>query len=643
MILGRSTGSVFELVDLERIEVLRGPQGTLYGRNTTGGAINLITKKPSDKFGVDVRGSYGNRDYFQGRGSVDTGLIGGSGFKAKISYVHKQADGFVNNVNAKGSRDPGAYNTDAVRGVLAYDDGGPFRASYAFDWADTVAVPTLPQLVAVGANQLAYFSQSPAFGGTVFQPPSTKRRGTSSLDISRSDDRNISHVGTLEYDVGDHLMIRSLTGYRRWRNIVTNTDLDSNTGLRGLVVSPAFSPSAPVQLFGANSDRRQHQFSQEIDLIGSIGDKIDYVVGGFYFRERARELNPQSFTVVIPAPVAGLPPLVGVNLTSTLAYGASNQSEAGFGQATYHFNDKLSFTGGLRYTADQKTLDQSSPIIRSLSRDFSRVNGAATLQYQFTPRIMTYARYATGYKAGGFNARSINNGYEPESVQSYEIGAKSELFQRRLRLNGTLFWMDLKNKQITQFAANASGAGSQTLNAGKSRYKGVEIEFDALPIDALQINGAIGYTDRTYRELLAQDPNDPTAPIEDYADVGKFAYSPSTTYNIGAEYTIKNVATGNLSFRLEYAYKSKVTFDVFPNFAPFTAYTKAPGYGLLDGRVQLANLAIGGGEATVSLWGKNLTDKHYRTGSIDFGSALGFAVTTYGETRSYGVDVRYRF
>ncbi|WP_380875004.1 TonB-dependent receptor [Sphingomonas sp. DBB INV C78] len=639
VIVGRSTGAIFELTDLERIEVLRGPQGTLYGRNTTGGAVNLITRKPTDEFGVEMLGSVGNRGYWQGKATINTGDIADSGFKGSLTYLHKQADGYVDNLNVKNSLDPGAYNTDAVRVAVAFDRGGAFRFNYAFDWAETKAVSAMNQLTVARQDVIDYFSRSAAVGGTAFIPPTTERLKEARPDVTSTYDRTISHVATAEIDLSDTTIFRSITGFRQWKNRIDNTDLDGNSGLRGLVVSPAPAGIKPVQLFGADNDRKQHQFSEEINVLGQIGDKLEYVAGAFYFREEADERNPQAYTFVRAIPGVGL---AGINLTNLIDYDTTSESKALFGQATYNFTDELSFTGGVRYTWDEKKLIQRSPFVRQLSRNFSKFNYAGTLTWQATPDLMTYARIATGYKAGGFNPRATNDGYDPETVVNYELGVKSEFFDRRLRFNGTLFYMDLKDKQLNQFVAGTGGAASETLNAGKVDYKGIELEVEALPVDGLRLNAAFGYVDRNFKELLARDPADNQ--IKDYSDIGQFSYSPSTTFNGGAQYSINDVAGGTLSFRADYTYKSKVHYNVLPGapFSPFDADIAAPGYGLLDGRIMLADVAIGGTEATFTLWGKNLTNKVYRTSGIDFGS-LGFAINTYGEPRSYGVDVKFKF
>ena len=641
IVVGRSTGAIFDVVDLERIEVLRGPQGTLYGRNTTGGAVNFITRKPGDEFGVRVMAGYGNYDSLQTRVSLDTGRLGGSGIKATLSYMHKERDGYVDSLLQSDSKDPGAYNNEAVRVAVAFDNDGPFRANYAFDWTQARAVAPASQLTVMGANQLAYFSRSPAYGGTQLVGPSADRLSQIRSEGTFTFDETESHSLTLEADVTDDITIRSLTGWRRWRGDTLNTDIDGNAGLRGLVASPAPVGARDISIFGADKFNRQKQFTQELNLLGKFGP-VDFLLGGFYFRERASEDNPQYYTFVIANPA--LPGgLGGANLTNRLIYNTENVSKALFGQVTWNLDDQWSVTGGLRYTEDEKTLDQRSPatLVRTLNRKFSKLNYAATLQYQATPEFMVYARTASGYKAGGFNARAVNEGYDPESVTNYELGAKTDFFNRRLRINATLFYAKLDDKQLNQFTANSGGAASVTVNAGKGDFKGIELEVDALPIDQLRLNGSFGYTDRNFSEFRIFEPG---VGFRDVADLARYSYSASTTFTGGAQYTFGDMLGGQLSARLDYTYRSKIYFNVLPlpAFAPFDQAIAAKGVGLLDGRIALSKMELGGSRAEFAIWGRNLTNEKYRVSGIDFGS-LGFGTNTYGLPRTYGAEMRMEF
>ncbi len=635
VIVGRAAGGSFELLDLERVEVLRGPQGTLYGRNTTGGAVNLITRKPADDFGAEVMGSFGRWNYLQGRASIDTGRLGETGLAARVSFLHRQREGYFDNRLSAPDRDPGSFNTESVRAALSYDKGGPFRASYAFDYTHMVSTAAQMQLTAATQRVLDYFGASQSLGGAAFLPPQATQRDYSAANANVTTDMSMGHNLTLELDVSDHLTIRSITGLREMESDLVDGDIDGQSGLVGLIIKPGTPSVRPVRLFDGDIYRKQRQFSQEINLIGSIGDRVNYVLGAYAFDESGNENNPQKLTMVIPF---GDNQLGGVNVQSNLVYRAESKSKALFGQATYKLTPDLSVTGGMRYTWDEKRMIQSSPDVRDLTGKWSNFNWALTLQYQATPDIMTYLRVATGYKAGGFNVRAINNSYNPEFVTSYEAGIKSDLLDRHLRVNATLFYMQLKDKQLNQLQASPTGIKTTTVNAGKAAYQGVELELEALPFDKLRLNAALGYTDPTFKSFLYRVPS--TGVTEDIGNGAQFTYSSKLTLNAGGEYTFGEVLGGELSARLDYAYRSAVRYNVVPFETVFDEAIRAKGYGLLDGRIMLSKVPVGPSTATFTLWGRNLTNAKYRTQGIDFGS-LGFAVNSYGEPTSYGIDVKF--
>nr|WP_089218214.1 TonB-dependent receptor [Sphingomonas laterariae] len=641
IVLGRSTGAVFDLVDLERIEVLRGPQGTLYGRNTIGGAVNLISARPADEFGGKLKFGYGSFDQWQARASIDSGELGDSGVRMKLSYIHRQQDGFVDDLDAPDNRDPGALNIDAMRAVLEYDKGGDLRATYAFDYNQRESIAAAFQATVIDPAVLAYINNSPNFGGNAPQL-STKR-----LDKFLSDDEGLltdrvyGHTLTLEYDVSDDLTIKSLTGYRNWKNIDRGDELDGQGGLLGFQLDPIlfFDGTViplgvqPVHLFTSNNRRGQNQWSQEINLLGQVGDNFEYVVGFFYFKEKSYEQNNQFPTIVISDQAS-------VPLATPLIYRHISKSMAGFAQGTYRLTDQLSLTGGIRYTEDKKHLIQQAAFQRDLKADFNKINWAATIDYQATDDFLAYARVSTGYKAGGFNARSSNDGYKPEDLTSYEIGIKSELFDRRLRLNLATYYSIHEDLQLQQFQAGTAGASSVTVNAGKAKYWGVEGEIQAVPVDGLTLGTSVGYIDRKYKEFLILNPQ--TNEIEDVKDTARFPFSSEWTVNASAQYDVPEFDFGQLSFRVDYNYRSKIWFHPTLVGTPYNDVIASPGRGLFDGRITLSKLALGSNEASIAVWGKNLADKEYRANGIDFGG-LGYAGNVYGEPRSFGIDLNYNF
>lgn len=645
VVIGRQAGAIFDLVEPERIEVLRGPQGTLYGRNTIGGAVNLISAKPTEEFGFRQMLSFGSWDQWQTRTIVDTGEWGSSGVRAKLAYVHREQDGYVDNINAAGDLDPGAYKLDAARVALSFDHGDMFRADYAFDYNERKGIPAAFQATATNATVQRLWNASPSRGGRAPQV-SADRLDSLYLNVDRRNtDKVDGHTLTLELDINDEMTLRSLTGYREWRQITRNGAMDGQNGIRALTVSPAvFVPPYPfiptgvqeINLFTAGpSPRSQRQVSQEFDLIGEITDRLNYVAGLYYFREKSREYSQQFMYIALPAPF----PAAAAPTRGLMDYVHESESQAAFAQATYDITDRVSFTGGVRYTKDDKELDQTAPFQRTLEADFSHFDWSATLEFKLSDDVMTYARAASGYKAGGMNARSFNDGYDQEELISYELGAKSELLDQRLRLNGAIFYVDHTDMQLQQFVAGARGALSNTVNAGEAEYMGVEVEFDALLTDALTFSGSFGYIDRDFNEFLLVDPA--TNQIVNVADSAHFTYSAEETANAALQYDLPRYSIGQVSARVEYNYRSKVYFQPTTIGTPLNESIPSDGRGLLDARLALAQVS-GDATATIALWGRNLTNEEYRVHGIDFG-ALGYAGNVYGEPRSYGVDLSVSF
>ena len=631
VILARAAGSAFELADIERIEVLRGPQGTLYGRNTIGGAINIINRKPAEKFGVRQKLSIGNYDAFQARTIIDSGELGSSGVRATLSYMHKQNDGYVDDINLPESRDPGASVTDAARLALAFDNGSIVRAQYAYDYNRNKGYPTAFQLTAVRPDIAAFFAATVARGGRALTV-SPKRLDSIELDGNGAViDKIHAHTLTLELDVGDNATLKSLTGYRKWRQEVTQGDQDGNAGLLAPIMGQG-SALQPVTLFGASALRHQHQWSQELNFIGKAGDTLDYVLGAYYFTEKADETNPQKFSIILP--FGAMP------RQTLLDYENEASTTALFAQATWHATENLNVTGGVRYTWDEKSLTQTAPIVRAVKKSFSNFNWSAAADYKVSDTVMAYARVATGYKSGGFNARSFDQGFDPEELTSYEVGLKTELFDRRLRFNLTAYHADHTDVQVASFEAGENGAVASTQNAGKARYNGVELEISAVPVAGLSTYATVGYIDRKYKEYIVFDQ--PSGQFIDIADIARFQYSPSTTLSTGVQYEFPEFSFGVVTARVDYNYMTRRYFTANPLTSPFGDQVSAAPRGLLDARITLSDLRLGMGEATVSLWGRNITNKKYRMQGIDFGQ-LGFGGNIYGDPATYGVDVNVKF
>jgi iron complex outermembrane receptor protein len=660
--LSRTAGNASDLVDLDRVEVLRGPQGTLYGRNTVGGAVNFITAKPSDEFGFEQKFTGGSFSDFESRTRLDTGKIGDSGLKIKLAYVHKDLNGFVQNtLESDAGKWPGSDHVDAFRGALSWDQGGRFRADYTYaisgedatPWAFQAAMP-YPAFAGLVAN-------SALLGGNPYEP-SLGREGALPLDHDDPiRDETQNHGLTLEYDLNETLKLKSLTGYGTLVQKTPAINLYGSGGLVGIVASnpggfAAFeaNPAAyltspqttyapgPVTGFWYTELDRQHQVTEEIDALGTAFDKkLDYALGAFYYHEEAFSGDgTSSFTLALPLPTG----TIGINSTTAgESFESYSTSKAVFGQGTYHFTDQIDLTAGIRYTHDDRHLVQTVPFAQNEAVDYGKANWAVSPDYKITPDIMAYLRIATGYRSGGLNARTLQAPFQPENATSYEGGFKTEFFDHKLRFNIDYYFINYTNLQLTQFQAGTGGATALIVNAGKAHYQGVEAEAQAILGYGFSLDGNVGTSNRKY--LVYDVLNPATNQIVNIGNTVHGTNAPDVTASAGLQYEMAPTPIGQLSARLDYHYQSKIYFHP-SNFAystPFNDYIASPGHGLLDARVALGHIKIKDLESTLAVWCRNCANQVYRVGGIDFGPTLGYAESIYGIPRTVGVDFTTKF
>ncbi|WP_380872096.1 TonB-dependent receptor [Sphingomonas sp. DBB INV C78] len=648
--IARTAGSVFDLVDLARIEVLRGPQGTLFGRNTTGGAIQLISREPDDTIGAQVKAGYGSFDEWYARARFDTGLIDDSGLKASFAYLHRQRDGYVNNLLAPSSEDPGALNSDTLSVAVSAQASETFRIRYNFDYSKRFAVADFFQLVAATPDVLAYFGASPSYGGASFTVAPGRRETGEQVDYHGNFGAVSESWGnalTIDWQATSDVAVKSITAYREFSQNSTQT-LSGNGRLLGLVVdasNPAGVSVQPVVPFNGFNRVKQHQVSQEFQLFGN-SRQFSYVAGAFYFRENGSEALQQELTLVLPG--GGL----GVNLPPFQGFDGTSTSYALFGQVSYRpdaLDNKLELTGGLRQTWDKKRITLDSSIFGAPTatgtgrRDFSNLSWTAAANYRFTGDVMAYAKASSGFKAGGFSPRaSVIAPFEPEEAVAFEVGLKSELLDRRLRLNLAAFRTDYDNLQIQQFAAGSSGASSLIVNAGKVVFQGFEAEVAAVPVRGLTLSAALGYTDPNYKSFLYRDPA--TDQIIDVADEARMPQAAKCNWTMGAEYKWEVGDIGELTLRADYSWRGRIYFFALDRQAPFNREISSPEVRDLRARLTLSDVILGTGRTRLeaSLWGANLTNAHNLGFGVDFGS-LGFGGVTYLPPRSAGIDVKLTY
>ncbi|MBN7795600.1 TonB-dependent receptor [Parahaliea mediterranea] len=504
--IAKNSGAIFDVIDIEAIEVLRGPQGTLWGKNTTGGAINIATRKPGGELYLRQELSVGNFGYWKTRTSLD--LPQSHGVSASLNFLRSRDDGFFDNV----SRAPGVAENLGTRDITAWSarvlwqPADELVIDYAFDSQHQDGVPKPMQLLTVNPDAAVVPSLVPGvgnpYGEAVEVADGRHRRSTFDLDFQREEDVDISGH-RLSVDVPTAVgVLRAITAYREYSAEHRGHDGDGG--------------GYSVPIYHSVFDKAHKQLSQELQLLGDGGDgRFDYTLGLFYFDDEASESNPQFIAITSDIDgdgrVDGVLPLSALGVVVPLDYAIDSTSKAIYGQLYYTppvVEDRLTISVGVRYTEDEKSATLGNSTINppvSSTRDWSKLTSSLSLVFQASEQVSLYGKYAHGYNAGVFNIRASTaeafaQPADEENIHSFELGAKTEWFGRRLRLNGALFWNSYEDLQVSQFRAGATGASSIIVNAGEADAKGVEVELLVLPVHWLRVNLTYGYIDMEYAE-----------------------------------------------------------------------------------------------------------------------------------------------
>ena len=612
--IARPQGALLDVFDVERIEVLRGPQGTLYGKNTIGGAIKYISRglpQETTGFASVTVGNYNQLDVKAALG----GEIGGkdSGLRGRVSVASMNRDGFGTNTFT--GQEVSDKEINAVRMQLGAYSQDDFDVQVAFDYMDD-------QSGVRGAKMLAPNPLAPAY------PPTDDR-----YDI-RSGMKNINDTEmkgasiTANWRPNDDWAFKYVAAKRESD---TETNIDFDTTPRPLVDVRAFySDSQVSQEFQANYDG---------------GGRARGVMGLYWFNGDAGGQVLNYFWN----------PLLATSLTNPLfgdTQGVVNtKSVALYADWTFDLTDRLKLDVGARYTDEDKHAVALNRFYTSTAYEtswgtaanfdktvnFKNVSPKVSLDYQVTPDIMIYGLASRGFKSGGYNIRANTTAvprsgepFDDESVDSFEIGSKMSFLDQRLFLNLSAFHNKYEDIQLSVFTSYTLPNGSQSFfgdftNAGKGTVNGVEVEYQFLPTANWLISGNLAWLDAKYDEFISGGVN--------IADTQYFTNAPEFSGALNVEYRTDLANGGNLSARVGYSYQSEVwpTTDLSPAI-------KQDGYGLVNaGVIWKVNDAW-----SLSLQGTNLADEEYRTTGYNI-AAYGVLTGFYGPPRQYSLTARYDF
>jgi iron complex outermembrane receptor protein len=637
----RATSAAFDLPDLERVEVLRGPQGTLFGRNTTGGAIMMVTQSPTMESGGKISVGYGSNNDRLLSGVLQTGEIGESGFRLKLGANVRRRNGWVETPGLSKSDWGGNEKDYGLTAALAGSLGGleiDNRVRYARNVSFTAWQP-------IGGTPAAVAAFTASAANTPGSPPLIL--SPKALDISYRDPRlkgnaKIKSWGdtlTLTYALSDAAQIKSITNYAKIDQSLVN--YLGGSYVSGVVVNPAVpgSPIEPISVHAAPANPgKQRQFSQELQLSGEIAD-IEYVGGLYYWNEKVDE----NVTTILNSSVGA----AWVRVNRSVTYEQKTKSYAAFGEVKWKpgsLDRKLEVALGGRYTRDKRYIDTN--IVQTTvatttttqidDKSWGNFGYSGSVSYRWTPGFMTYGRIASSFRAGGFNALAPGSpGYDPEKAITYELGWKLTALGRHLRLDGNVFQIDYDDLQVNQF--NSVTRTNFIVNAAKARYRGFELEGALMLGDHVQIDGNVGYVDPKYKEynlIIA-------GVVTNVGSTAHFPYLSKWSTHVGGQLRSSPTGIGVITARVDYSTKSNARLAVIDSLAPTLQNFRTGTQRDLSARLILSDIPLDSGvRLTAQVFGENLTNNRFYSFATDFGS---LATAIFNRPRNWGLRVSAEF
>lgn len=628
----RSIGGTLDAFNVGQIQVLRGPQGTLFGKNTIGGAVVITTAQPDRELGGQVEVVTGRFDRLDIKAHVDVPLADNA--FARISAAHLGRDGYGKRLLT--GDDLGDRNADAVRGQLHWEPSETVSVDLAADYTRAREHSAPQKALVIGA--VPGFNVGPFLGNfNTFVAPGlgiVAPNGLRTLNTSFLTDSPFTTYGTGP-NVND-LDLWGASGTVNWD--LGTVSVKSITAVRGLEATFARDgDNTPFTFRETFNHDVQAQISQELQFNGSgFGDRLTWVAGLYGFRERATDLGYAKLALGL-APGASPPPF---SPSAAIYTRVLSKTYAAFAQGSFSLTDQLSMTLGARVNRDEKTyyLDhrriRDGGVIANLTRkgSWDSFTPKVGLEYKATPDALLYVSAGKGFKSGGFNARPLNDAsevteYQPETLWTYEGGVKTAWLDRRLILNLAGYFSEYKNIQVTvnqtprNFVANAA--------AGE--VKGVELEAQAKPAAAWDFNLGVGYMDAEYAKVGLGLAAGQVLPI---TLATHFVKAPKWTANAGVQYTHELGSGARIQARADWSHYSTVYNDV-ANDPDLTQGA----YDLFGARISYASADR---KWQAALFGTNLSDERYMV-SGNASAGFGLKEASFGRPREWGVSLSRAF
>ena len=623
--IGTNTGQLLDFFDIEQIEVLRGPQGTLFGRNTIGGVINIRRTRPTFETGIKAEASYAKFGTYSGRVVANFGI--GDIIGVKPFYFYNETDGFYRD-GTTGERRGGAKNENY--GVaIAVEPSDDFdllltieKQEQEFDVVNSVITNDTELFCGFAAPELCNRNTTDDLYDVFGQPAS----GTYDAPAITAE---------MNWDTGP-IQFTSVTGLRKMRENQTQ-DFDAT----------------PTDLYYPRRIQSYKQFSQELRAAGDLFDGFDYVVGAYYFDS---EFDLLQYTKVFAFAPDVDPVDFDQNAQSVMG---TTESYAFFGDFNWAFAENLRLSFGGRWTHDEKTLRNSfatDGLIGEGDASFSKFTPKIGIDWRPNPDMMFYASWSQGYRSGGFSPRAAtaetaSTPYGPETVDSYEIGSKLELLDGKLLFNIAGFISKYDGlQQNTTIPGGPTGNQTITSNVGSATIKGIEADASYRPVTGLRINATLGLLDGKFDDFIAGNVLNGVILPFDYSNNDPI-YSPDITASIGAEYS-QPVSFGELVGTVGYRFIDE--YDQQISLGPLSGdlvngpvivngndpRVRTDKQNLLDASLT-ANFEIANAEAYVTAFGRNLLDDRGTTAAFTVAGLFSFASAR--EPRTYGLTVGVRY